>query len=64
MAVSKEGYEMAEEEEVDGLLEGPGSSKLFSLRAVRLVITLFINLKIEAYLEALSRLELDSEEFS
>ena len=64
VAVSTEGHEMVEEEEVDGLLEGPGSSRLFTLGVVRLVKPLFINLKMEAYLETLSRLELDSEEFS
>ena len=30
-AGSKEGQEVADEDEVDGLLEGPGSSRLFTL---------------------------------
>lgn len=30
-AASKEGQEVAEEDETDGLLEGPGSSRLFIL---------------------------------
>jgi len=34
MAVSKEGQEMAEDDEVDRLLEGPGSSKLFTLETL------------------------------
>ena len=56
MAVSKEGQEMAEDDEVDGLLEGPGSSKLFTLGVIILVTLLIIDLKMEDYLETLNRL--------
>ena len=62
IAASREGHEVAEEHEIDGLLEGPGSSRLFTLQVVLFVVLLFEHKKMESYmyLETLSRLVVDT----